>query len=141
MSSASVSVNNKKVSSIGKGLLIFLGVEKEDAQSDLDYLAKKTVGLRIFKDNNNNMNLSVRDVGGTVLVVSQFTLCADVHKGHRPNFIGAASKEMADEIYQQYCNKLAAEDVPVYTGEFGAMMDVALVNNGPVTIILDSQHK
>ena len=139
--SASVSVNSEKISSINHGLLVLLGVEKEDGQIDLDYLVKKTAELRIFNDEDNNMNLSIQNVAGEVLVVSQFTLCADTHKGRRPSFINAAHTEMADEMYKQYCNKLTSEGVAVQTGKFGAMMDVALINDGPVTIILDSNDR
>ena len=141
VSSAIVSINSEKISSIDLGLLILLGIEKDDDQSDLDYLVKKTAELRVFDDEDNNMNLSIQDVGGEALVVSQFTLCADTHKGRRPSFIKAAPPVMADEMYQKYCNKLIYEGVPVQTGKFGAMMDVALINEGPVTIILDSNDR
>ena len=139
--SASVFVDSEKISSICQGLLIFLGVEKDDDLKDLDYLVKKTAVLRIFKDENNNMNLSIQDISGEALVVSQFTLCADINKGRRPNFINAAPAEMADRMYQQYCKNLSSKGVPVQTGQFGAMMDVELVNDGPVTIILDSNDR
>ena len=139
--SASVSIDGKEISIINKGLLVLIGVEKDDSSEDLDYLVKKTVGLRIFKDENVNMNLSISHVGGEVLVVSQFTLCADTHKGRRPSFIHAAPPEMAENMYQKFCEKLGAEGIPVQTGKFGTMMDVELVNDGPVTIILDSRDK
>ena len=139
--SASVSVNNKQISSINQGLLILLGVLKEDTSADLDYLVNKTIGLRIFNDKNANINLSIEDVGGDILVVSQFTLCADTRKGLRPSFINAATPEMANNVYQQYCDKLREANISVLTGQFGAMMEVRLINDGPVTIILDSRER
>ena len=139
--SASVSVNNKQISSINQGLLILLGVLKEDTSADLDYLVNKTIGLRIFNDKNANINLSIEDVGGDILVVSQFTLCADTRKGLRPSFINAATPEMANNVYQQYCDKLREANISVLTGQFGAMMEVKLINDGPVTIILDSRER
>ena len=139
VSSASVSVDGKQISSIAGGILFFLGVQHDDDEKDLEYLVKKTVGLRIFKDDKQHMNLSIQDVRGEALVVSQFTLCADTRKGRRPSFIHAAQPEMAENMYQQFCEKLGSEGIPVQTGKFGAMMDVELVNDGPVTIILDSR--
>ncbi|SVE16600.1 uncharacterized protein METZ01_LOCUS469454, partial [marine metagenome] len=122
--SASVTVNGKEVGSIDRGLLVFLGVAKEDVSTDLDYLVKKTIGLRIFNDENANMNLAIKDVGGEALVVSQFTLCADTKKGRRPSFINAAPPEIAESIYQQYCEKLREENISVQMGQFGALMEV-----------------
>ena len=139
--SASVSVDDKIIGEITTGFLILLGVEQSDTQDDLDYLVKKTIGLRIFKDDNKNMNLSIKDVGGEALVVSQFTLCADTSRGRRPSFIKAAYPEEADSMYQQFCEQLTMKNISVQTGKFGAMMDVSLVNDGPVTIILDSREK
>ena len=139
--SASVSIEGKEISIINKGLLILIGVEKDDSSEDLDYLVKKTAGLRIFKDKNTNMNLSISDVGFELLVVSQFTLCADTSKGRRPSFINAAAPDIAENIYQQYCEKLREKNIPVKTGQFGSMMEVALINDGPVTILLDSQKR
>ena len=139
--SASVSANNKQISSINQGLLILLGVLKEDTSADLDYLVNKTIGLRIFNDKNANINLSIKDVGGDILVVSQFTLCADTRKGLRPSFINAATPKMANNVYQQYCDKLREANISVLTGQFGAMMEVRLINDGPVTIILDSRER
>ena len=140
VSSASVTVANKKISEIGFGLLILLGIAREDEERDIDYLVKKTAGLRIFKDDGKNMNLSTQDVGGEILVVSQFTLCADTQKGHRPAFIGAAEPKMAENMYDQYCQKLQLMNIPVSKGQFGASMDVGLINDGPVTIILYSRE-
>ena len=139
--SASVSVDDKIIGEITTGFLILLGVEQSDTQDDLSYLVKKTIGLRIFKDDNKNMNLSIQDVGGKALVVSQFTLCADTSRGRRPSFIKAANPEEADSMYQQFCEQLTMNNLSVQTGKFGAMMDVSLVNDGPITIILDSREK
>ena len=139
--SASVSVDDKIIGEIAAGFLILLGVEQSDTQDDLNYLVKKTIGLRIFKDDNKNMNLSIQDVGGKALVVSQFTLCADTSRGRRPSFIKAANPEEADSMYQQFCEQLTMNNLSVQRGRFGAMMDVSLVNDGPVTIILDSREK
>jgi D-tyrosyl-tRNA(Tyr) deacylase len=141
VSSASVSVDNTQISSIKNGFLILLGVQQGDDEKDLEYLVKKTVGMRIFKDDNQHMNLSIKDVNGEALVVSQFTLCADTHKGRLPSFIHAAPPEIAGQMYQQFCEQLKIAGVPVQTGKFGAMMDVSLINDGPVTIILDSRDK
>ena len=139
--SASVSVDDKIISEIRIGFLILLGVEQGDTQDDLNYLVKKIIGLRIFKDKNKNMNLSIQDIGGKALVVSQFTLCADTSRGKRPSFIKAANPKDADIMYQQFCEQLTMNNLSVQAGKFGAMMDVSLVNDGPVTIILDSREK
>ena len=141
VSSASVSINGEQISYINQGLLILLGVEKEDETSDLDYLVKKTVGLRIFKDKDSNMNLSILDVGGEAFVVSQFTLCADTKRGRRPSFIHAAPPSVADSVYQKYCEKLRTNNILVKTGKFGAIMEVKLINDGPVTILLNSHER
>ena len=141
MKSASVSVDDKIIGEITTGFLILLGVEQSDTQDDLNYLVKKTIGLRIFKDDNKNMNLSIQDVGGKALVVSQFTLCADTSRGRRPSFIKAANPKEADSMYQQFCEQLTMNNLSVQRGRFGAMMDVSLVNDGPVTILLDSREK
>ena len=139
--SASVSIGGKQISFINQGFLILLGVVKKDNSLDLDYLVKKTTGLRVFKDKDENMNLSIQDVSGEVLVVSQFTLCADTNKGRRPSFINAAVPEVANNMYQQYCKKLREENISVKTGQFGAMMEVTLINDGPVTILLNSRKR
>ena len=141
MTSASVAVDGEMISKIAAGFLILLGIEEGDGEDDLNYLVKKTLGLRIFKDDDDNMNLSIQDVGGEALVVSQFTLCADTNRGMRPSFFYAASPEKAGHMYQQYCEQLILNRIQVQTGKFGAMMDVSLVNDGPVTIILDSGNK
>ena len=117
MKSASVSVDDKIIGEIATGFLILLGVEQSDTQNDLNYLVKKTIGLRIFKDDNKNMNLSIKDVGGEALVVSQFTLCADTSRGRRPSFIKAANPEEADSMYQQFCEQLKVNNIPIETGQ------------------------
>ena len=139
VSSASVTVANEKISQIEVGLLIFLGITKIDSEIDIDYITKKTAELRIFKDDLQKMNLSLQDVGGAALVVSQFTLCANTSRGRRPSFVNAADPDVAKYIYNQFCQKLQLFGIPVSMGKFGAMMKVELINDGPVTIILDSQ--
>ena len=139
--SASVTVDGNEIGTINQGFLILLGIEKDDGPEDFDYMLHKTVGLRIFKDEQNNMNLSIQDVAGEALVVSQFTLCADTRKGRRPSFIRAAHPEIAENIYEKFCKKLENENVPVQMGKFGAMMEVGLTNDGPVTILLDSRDR
>ena len=139
--SASVAVDGNEIGTINQGFLIFLGIEKDDGPEDLDYILHKTVGLRIFKDEQNNMNLSIQDVAGEALVVSQFTLCADTRKGRRPSFINVAPPEIAERTYEKFCKKLQDENVPVQMGRFGAMMEVGLINDGPVTILLDSRDR
>ena len=140
VSSASVMVADKKISEIGFGLLILLGITQEDEERDIDYLVKKTAELRIFKDDGLKMNLSIQDVGGEILAVSQFTLCADTRRGRRPSFIGAAEPKMAENMYDQYCQKIQLLNIPISKGQFGASMDVGLINDGPVTIILDTRE-
>jgi D-tyrosyl-tRNA(Tyr) deacylase len=135
---ASVTVDGEVVSGIGPGLLLLVGVAAGDGEAQADWLAEKVAGLRIFNDGEGKMNLSVRDVGGEVLAVSQFTLLADTRKGKRPSFVGAAAPEKAERLFDYFCERLREADAhPVKTGVFGAMMDVALVNDGPVTIILE----
>ncbi len=136
---ASVSVEGKEIASIGKGLLVLLGVSKDDGEEDARYIAYKIKSLRIFEDENGRMNLSVGDVGGEVLLVSQFTLLASTKKGKRPDFTNAAPPERAEELFS-LCFSLLREEVPTKTGVFGAKMIVNIVNNGPVTIILDSKQ-
>ena len=142
VSSASVNIDGLVKSSMGPGLLVLLGIGHEDDEDDIDYLVKKTAALRIFNDGNGVMNLSVTDVGGEVIVVSQFTLMASVKKGNRPSYIEAAGHEKAVPLYEEFCRRMsAALGKPVGTGEFGADMKVALVNDGPVTICMDSKNK
>ena len=139
VSYASVAIAGEIISEIGSGLLILIGVIQGDVEKDVDYMVKKIVELRIFRDSSQNMNLSLQDVCGEALVVSQFTLCCDISKGRRPSFIDAAEPKMAEKIYEQYCHKLQLINIPVVKGKFGADMDVKLINDGPVTIVLDSR--
>ena len=142
VSSASVTIDGAVKSAIGPGLMILLGIGHGDGQEDIDWLVKKTAGLRIFDDEAGVMNRSVVDVGGDVLVVSQFTLMASTRKGNRPSYIGAAGHELAIPLYELFCAALsAAIGRPVGTGEFGADMKVSLVNDGPVTICIDTKNK
>ena len=136
--SASVTVEGTLVSEIHKGLLVFLGVAQEDTPADVDYMASKITNLRIFEDDEGRMNLSILDAGGEALVVSQFTLCGDCRKGRRPSFIAAARPEKADPLYQAFMDEISRLGVPVKAGIFQAMMDVELINDGPVTMMLDS---
>lgn len=139
VASAAVSVDGETVASIGSGLVVYLGVAADDGERDLEYLAGKVAGLRIFEDERGAMNLSVVDVGGEVLVVSQFTLLADCRKGRRPSFVGAMEPGRAETLYESFAGALAARGVPVRTGRFQALMDVESTNRGPVTILLDSR--
>ncbi|MBO4670998.1 MAG: D-tyrosyl-tRNA(Tyr) deacylase [Bacteroidales bacterium] len=142
VSSASVAIDGTVKSAIGQGLLILLGVGHEDGQEDLDWLVKKVAGLRIFNDEEGIMNRSVLEVGGDVLVVSQFTLMASTKKVNRPSYIGAAGHEKAVPMYEAFCAELSvAIGRPVKTGEFGADMKVSLVNDGPVTICIDTKNR
>jgi D-tyrosyl-tRNA(Tyr) deacylase len=136
---ASVKVDNEITGEIGCGLLVLLGVGQEDVESDADYLAEKIAGLRIFEDDAGKMNLSVVDTGGAILAVSQFTLFGDVRRGKRPSFDGAARPERARELYEYFVGRIRALALRCETGRFQAMMDVELVNSGPVTILLDSR--
>jgi D-aminoacyl-tRNA deacylase len=135
---ASVTVGDERISEIGIGLLLLVGVARGDGEAEADWLAVKVAGLRIMGDKEGKMNLSVRDVGGEVLAVSQFTLLADTRKGKRPSFVHAAPPEEAEAVFDHFCKRLREAGVgSVKTGSFGAMMDVALVNDGPVTIVLE----
>ena len=139
VSRCSVSVKGEVVGRIGAGLLVLLGVSKNDNESGADYLAEKVLGLRILEDQQGKMNLSVRETGGELLVVSQFTLLGDVRRGKRPSFDAAAAPEEARRLYEYFVNKIRAAGVRCETGQFQALMDVKLVNSGPVTILLDSE--
>jgi D-tyrosyl-tRNA(Tyr) deacylase len=135
---ATVTVGDERISEIGTGLLLLVGIAQGDREAEADWLAGKVAGLRIFNDKDGKMNLSVRDVGGEILAVSQFTLLADTRKGKRPSFIDAAQPEEAESLFDHFCESLTEAGAgSVKTGSFGAMMDVALVNDGPVTIILE----
>lgn len=135
---ADVSVDGQVIGACGQGLLVLLGVAAEDDEEDARVLCQKLVKLRIFTDENDKMNLSVRDIGGSMLVVSQFTLLADTSHGNRPSFIGAGSPDHANALYERFVDMVRAEGVPVQTGSFGAHMEVNLLNHGPVTILMDS---
>jgi D-aminoacyl-tRNA deacylase len=138
VSQSSVSVGGEVVGQSGHGFMILLGVRKDDGEEQAKWLANKVAGLRIFEDDEGKMNLSIIDVGGNALVVSQFTLYGDCKKGRRPSFIDAAPPEEADRLYQFFCERLREAGCPVQTGRFQHTMSVALVNEGPVTLILDT---
>ncbi len=139
VSKASVSVEDKIVGSIGEGLLVLLGIGKEDDEKDLDYLVDKVLGLRIFEDEDDKMNLSVLDIEGELLVISQFTLYGDVRKGRRPSFSASGNPDVAERAYLDFVEKCVGKGVKTEKGVFGADMDVSLTNQGPVTIMLDSK--
>ncbi len=134
---ASVRIDSQLYSQINEGILIFLGVEKGDEKSNADKLAEKLVKLRIFEDENEKMNKSVQDINGSILVVSQFTLAGDCKKGTRPSFDKAELPQKANELYEYFISKLKSMNIPTQTGSFGAMMDVELINDGPVTFMLE----
>jgi len=142
VSSASVKIRNRIKSEIGNGLLVLLGIEDTDSDADIEWLSSKIVNLRIFNDNNEVMNLSVLEIGGEILAISQFTLYAKTKKGNRPSYIRAAHPDIAIPLYNRFIVKLSAlMGKEVRTGEFGAMMEVELINDGPVTIIIDTKEK
>ncbi|MCR8745480.1 D-aminoacyl-tRNA deacylase [Romboutsia lituseburensis] len=138
VSSSKVTVDENVTGEISKGLLVLLGVTHEDTSKDVDYMIDKILNLRIFEDDNEKMNLSLKDVGGELLVVSQFTLYGDCRKGKRPSFSNAARPDVAIPLYEEFIKKAKEQDVVVGTGEFGAHMMVDLTNDGPVTILLES---
>ena len=138
---ASVKIDSREFSSIGQGLLILLGVEKDDSATDADYIIEKTVNLRIFEDEQGKMNLSLADIGGEMMIVSQFTLLGDCIKGRRPSFARAEDPEKANQLYEYFVNQAAPRVKKLATGKFQEMMKVDLVNDGPVTILLDSKKK
>ena len=141
VSKASVDVEGQTIGKIGKGFMVLLGVHEDDTQEDLNYLVKKVTGLRIFEDSQGKMNLSLADVGGSLLVISQFTLLASTKKGNRPSFIQAGAPQMSAGLYEQFMEACRNMGFHVEHGKFGAHMDVSLINDGPVTIIIDSRHR
>ncbi|MDE5415036.1 D-aminoacyl-tRNA deacylase [Alkalihalobacterium chitinilyticum] len=140
VSEASVTVNEEVVGKIGSGLMLLVGITHEDTVEDVQYLTDKIVNLRIFEDDEGKLNLSLLDVGGQILSISQFTLYGDCRKGRRPNFMGAAKPDVAEPLYEAFNEQLRQKGVQVETGIFGAMMDVQLINHGPVTLIIDSRQ-
>lgn len=142
VSEASVGVDGSTVSAIGRGLLVLVGIEEADTASDIEWLSGKIAGMRIFSDADDKMNLSICDISGDVLVVSQFTLHASTKKGNRPSFLKSAAPERAEQLYEQFCDALEAKiGKLVGRGIFGADMKVALLNDGPVTIVMDSHAR
>ena len=141
VSQASVTADGVESGKIAKGFLLLVGVEEEDTSEDVDYLTRKIANLRVFEDDEGKMNLSLREVQGEILSISQFTLHANTKKGNRPSFVQAAKPEKADALYEELNTNLRNEGFKVETGVFGADMDVALVNDGPVTILIDSKNK
>ncbi len=141
VSQGSVLVDGEEIGAIGSGLVILLGVHRDDNTEDGKYLAQKIVNLRIFSDENGKMNRSLLDVSGQALIVSQFTLWGDTRKGRRPSFIKAAEPDQAEKLYQNFVSEMNRQNITTATGEFGAMMELALINEGPVTLILDSRKE
>ena len=141
VSQSKVEVDGEVLGEINNGLMVFLGVEEGDTEQDMVYLAGKIVGLRIFEDTAGKMNLGVKEIGGSLLVVSQFTLLGDVRKGKRPSFVQAADPQTGNRLYEQFVEWIRKDGLPVETGKFRAMMNVSLVNEGPVTILLDSRKR
>jgi D-aminoacyl-tRNA deacylase len=139
VSRTAVKVDGELTGEIGKGLLVLVGVARDDSEADADYLAEKIIGLRIFEDSAEKMNLSVAEVGGAVLAVSQFTLLGDVRQGKRPSFDAAARPEQAKALYEYFVERIRGRSQRCETGRFQEMMEVELVNSGPVTILLDSK--
>ena len=140
-SQANVNVRGNTIGGIGIGFVVLLGIQKNDSVSDADYLVKKLSTLRIFSDSSEKMNLSIKDIEGSALVISQFTLCGDTRKGRRPSFVNAELPEKGEKLYNYFLSRFKKEGIPIQTGEFGAMMEVSLINNGPVTLILNSRDR
>ena len=141
VSKAKVTVNDEIIGSINKGLLVFLGIGNEDIDADMEYLCDKIINLRIFEDENEKMNLSLLDIQGEILIVSQFTLYGDLRKGKRPNFMNAAPPNVAEDIYLKFIEKCKTYNIKVQTGAFGEHMNIELINDGPVTIMIDSKKQ
>lgn len=141
VSKAAISVAGKQIAEIDKGLVILLGFMSDDDETDCHFLQDKIAHFRIFNDDNEKMNLSIKDINGEALVVSQFTLCGDWQKGRRPSFINAASPERAEQLYNLFVEYMESGNILTKTGRFGAMMAVSLINDGPVTFVLDSKIK
>jgi len=141
VTSASVTIDDQVIGSIGQGLVVLLGVHRDDTEADSTFLVEKAANLRIFSDDAGKMNLSLLDVGGSALAVSQFTLVGDWRKGRRPSYINAAAPEEGELLYEHFIDGLRERDIPVASGRFGAMMQVQLVNDGPVTFVLDSKER
>lgn len=141
VSSASVTVDDQELAAIAQGYMLLVAIQDADTEAELDYLVRKITGLRVFEDEAGKMNLSIQDVGGSILSISQFTLYADTRRGNRPSFTDAGAPAYAEKMYDQFNTKLAATGLTVATGEFGADMKVSLVNDGPVTIIFDTDNK
>src|SRR5690625_7805609 len=137
---AHVTVAHEVIGKIDHGLVLLVGITHDDTIEDLKYMVNKVINLRIFEDDQGKMNLSLKDVNGSILSVSQFTLYGDTRKGRRPSFVKAAKPDFANELYKEFNQQIAAMDIPVETGEFGAMMDVQLTNVGPVTLIIDTKE-
>ena len=140
-SAGRVNVGDRVIGEISTGLVILLGVAQGDTEADADFLADRIAGFRIFNDAEEKMNRSIRDVAGSALVISQFTLAGDWRKGRRPSFTSAAPPEEGERLYNYFCDQLRTLEIPVQTGEFGAMMEVQLTNDGPVTFVMDSQDR
>jgi D-tyrosyl-tRNA(Tyr) deacylase len=141
VTSAEVTVDDRQTGAIGEGLLVLLGVHKDDEQGDISWLADKVINLRIFEDEDGKMNYSLADTGGSMLIVSQFTLLADCRKGRRPSWSEAAPPDKARQLYEEFIRVVSENGITTAAGEFQAMMEVSLVNSGPVTILLDSHKK
>ncbi|MEE3196466.1 MAG: D-aminoacyl-tRNA deacylase [Candidatus Neomarinimicrobiota bacterium] len=135
---ANVKINNSEERSISNGLVILLGIHKDDTEQDISYLVDKIIGLRIFNDDNDKMNYSLLDIDGSVLIISQFTLCADLRRGRRPSFINASDPKKGKVMYNNFVQMFKRKGLNVKTGEFGAHMNVNLINNGPVTFVIDT---
>ena len=140
VTTGAVIVENQTIGQIEEGLVILLGVVSDDNERDSKFLADKISGLRIFNDENDKMNLSIKDINGSALVISQFTLCADTRKGRRPSFINAAPPDKGKTLYEDFMTRLRSKGIPIQSGEFGAMMNVKIENDGPVTIVFNSKE-